>query len=1199
LLSRRTLLAVGALLALWAVVGFLVLPHFLRPVVERKIAQRLHRPATLRRLSLNPFALSVTLEGLNVKDKGGAGPFFSVERLDVNLEAASILRGGPVIRALTLTKPSLNIVRNEDRTYSVQDLLDEASKPKPAEKPKKEETPLRFSVNNIRVEGGSVDFDDRPERTKHTVRDLRIGIPFLSNIPSKVEITTQPVFEAKVNGTLFSLHGTTKPFSETRETAVEIDLSDMDLPYYFAYAPPSIPWKLASGRLDAKIRVVFTQPPRGNPALVLSGTAALRNFGAKSADKPLLAWDRFEAVVNSADVFKRKVRISSLKAVAPEVWIRREAKGEHRIAAAFIAPATEGREKTGAEASKIPAAGPVLLVEIADMGVARGKIHYDDVAFARPFHALFEDVEVSVKDFSTAPGKAASLEASAKSDAGETLKDTGTISIEPFVMEGTFEIAGLPLKRYAPFYEDLVTFDVDDGTLDLETKYRFSTGADANTTLSALSATLRSPRLRKRDAKEPFFKSPIVKMTGTSLDLARHDIALGEISSDGGLLAVVRGRDGNADLAELMARPSPDAPPEPPSAPWNVTLGRLALDGYTVRIEDHATGRPARYSLTKTGLSLENFSTAREAKGALAVRFGINGRGTASAKGPVGIHPTYAELDAEVKSLDLVPLEPYVLSNFKLSLASAKLSARGVLSLREGAEGKASVGFAGRAAVQNLLALDESTKLDFFKWDAFSLEGMKTGYNPTFLQVAKLAISGLACDIVIEADGTVNLRRVVGKPAPPEEEEEEPAGETAAAGAPPPAAAPAPPAPETNEKVPIRIDTLTLEGGRIGLADHFIKPNYAATLMDLRGSVTGLSTEEGTVAQLDLSGRLASNSPLRIAGRVNPLAATAFADVTASFRDIDLPPFTPYSGKYAGYAIARGTLTMELKYKLENRKLKAENRLLVDQFEFGEKIESKDATKLPVRLAVSLLRDKDGLIDLDLPIEGSLDDPKFRLGKLIWHVIGNLIGKAATAPFALLGKALGGGKGEDFSSVDFAAGHDALDDAARKKLDALAKALSDRPALKLKATGRFSGEEDLEGLRRLRLERKVKAQKMADLVERGEAPASVDAVVIDETEYATYLKKAYKKEKFKKPGGFLGIAKDIPAPEMESLMLANVTPTTDDLRQLALARANAVKDYLTGPGKVEAARVFVLEPGDKPAAPEGKASASRVDFALE
>jgi hypothetical protein len=238
------------------------------------------------------------------------------------------------------------------------------------------------------------------------------------------------------------------------------------------------------------------------------------------------------------------------------------------------------------------------------------------------------------------------------------------------------------------------------------------------------------------------------------------------------------------------------------------------------------------------------------------------------------------------------------------------------------------------------------------------------------------------------------------------------------------------------------------------------------------------------------------------------------------------------------------------------------------------------------------------LIDLDLPIEGSLDDPKFRLGKVILHVIGNLIGKAATAPFALLGKVLGGGKAEEFSSVEFAAGHDTLDDAARKKLDALAKALNARPALKLKATGRVSGE-DPEALRRLRLERKIKAQKLADLAERGEAPGSVDAVVIDEKEYAAYLKKAYKKEKFKKPGNFLGMAKDVPAPEMESLMLENLAATADDLRQLALARANAVKDYLTGPGKVEGARVFILEPGDKPPATEGKASASRVDFTLE
>jgi hypothetical protein len=1205
-LARKALGIAAGLLVLWAVAGFLVLPHFLRQVAERKLAGLLHRPVTLRRLSLNPFALSATLEGLDVKEKGGAGPFFSFERLYVNLEAVSLFKGGPVIRAITLTKPSFAFVRNEDGTYNFQDLLDEASKPKSPD-----ETPLRLSLNNIRVEGGSVDFDDRPKQTKHTVRDVEIGIPFLSNIPSQVEITTQPVFKAKVNGAPFALHGKTKPFSQTRETTVDLEFADVDLAYYLAYVPPSLPSRLTSGRLDAKLSVAFTQPRKGAPALVLSGTAAIRKLAVEIGGKPLMASERIEAALGSFDVFGRKARLTSLKAVGPELWVRREKKGEHVFASAFVAPAGKSERKARAQAPKEPEAsrGPFLL-EVAEMGIERGRIHYDDLAFSRPFHAVFGDVTVSVKGFSTAPGRAAALEFFAKSDAGETLKNTGTVSIEPFVLEGEFAVGGLPLKRYQQFLDELVKFDIDDGVLDLKTKYRFSTGANANTTLTGLSAAVKSPRLKKRGEKEAFFSAPFVTMAETALDFGKRDAAVGELASTGGVLAVVREKDGNADLTKLMAGPPPGAPREPPSAPWNLALGKLALDAYTVKVEDRATERPARYALTRVSLLLEKLSTARGAKAMLAARFGVDGKGVAAAKGPVGFDPMFADLKAQVKGLPLVPLQAYVVQNLRLSLARGTLSATGALSLGEGANGKARFVYSGNALVAGLLAVDPSTNLDFIKWEAFSASGMRAGYNPMFLELSRLALSGLACDITIEADGTTNLQKVIGAPAPrgdDEESEESSAAEVPPAPAAPPAApapTPAPAAavtsaspPAAADVMPIRIDTLTLQGGRIGLADHFIQPNYSATLADLAGRVTGLSSQEGTVAQLDLRGSLANHSPLQIAGSINPLAAAAFADVRASFRDIDLPPFTPYSGKYAGYTITRGALTMEVSYKLKNRKLTTQNRFLVDQFEFGEKVENKAATKLPVKLAVSLLKGRDGVIDLDLPIEGSLDDPKFRIGKVVWKLIGNLIGKAVTAPFALLGKLFGGG-GQELSSVDFADGRDAPDEAAKKKLDALAKALESRPALKLEATGRFSGEKDMEGLRRLRLDRKVKAQKLADLAKKGEAPASVDDVAVGENEYEAWLKKAYKKEKFPKPRNVLGIAKDLPAQEMENLMLANLPVTDDDMRQLALSRANAVKDYLTGPGKIEVARVFVLEPGEKPAEPIEKARASRVDFSL-
>lgn len=1197
-LARKALgIAVG-LLVLWAAAGFLILPYFLRPFAERKLTGLLHRPVTLRRLSLNPFALSATLEGFDVKEKGGASPFFSLERLYVNLEAVSLLKGGPVIRAITLAKPSIALVRNEDSTYNFQDILDEASKPKSPE-----EKPFRFSVNNIRVEGGSMDFDDRPKRTKHAVRDVEIGIPFLSNIPSQVEITTRPVFKARVNGAPFALHGKTKPFSRTHETTVDFDLADLDLPFYLAYVPVATPSRLTSGRLDARLTVTFAQPPKGTPALLLSGTAALRKLVVEMGGERLMSCERFEATLGSFDVFGRKAWLRSLKAVGPELWVRRERTGELAILAALAGPATNGGRKAGAQASKEPEAprGPFLL-GIAEVGIERGRIHYDDLAFSRPFRAVFEGVAVSVKGFSTAPGKVASLDVFAKSDAEEILKNTGTVSLEPFVLEGEIAVGGLPLKRYQPFFDRLVKFDVEDGVLDLKTKYRFATGSNASTTLAGLSAELKSPRLTKRGEKVAFFRAPSVTLAETSLDLGKRDATVGGLASAGGFLAVVREKNGDVDLLKLMADPPPDAPRQPPSAPWSVVFGKLVFDGYTVKIADSEPVRPAGYTLTNVNLLLEKLSTARGTKAALAARFGVDGKGVASAKGPIGFDPMFADLKADVKGIPLVPIQAYVVQNLNLSLARGNLSAAGTLKFGEGANGKATFIYEGNALVAGVLAVDRSTNLDFVRWEAFSASGMKAGYNPMFLEVSRLALSGVACDLTIEADGRTSLQRITGAPAPPGDEEESEQAAAAAVepvSAPPTAPAPAPtaPAPAATDVMPIRIDTLTLQGGRIGFADHFVQPNYSATLADLAGRVTGLSSQAGTVAQLDLRGSLANHSPLQVSGAINPLSAAAFADVKASFKDIDLPPFTPYSGKYAGYAITRGALTMEVSYKLQNRKLAAQNRFLVDQFEFGDKVDSKTATKLPVKLAVSLLRDKDGVIDLDLPMEGSLDDPKFRIGKVVWKLIGNLIGKAVTAPFALLGKLLGGG-GQEFSSVDFADGRETPDEAAKKKLDALAKALENRPALKLEATGRFSGEKDREGLKRLRLDRKVKAQKLADLAKKGEAPASVDDVAVGENEYEAWLKKAYGKEKFPKPRNVLGFAKDLPAIEMENLMLANLVVTDDDLRQLALSRANAVKDYLAGPGKVEVARVFVLEPGEKPAEPTDRARGSRVDFSL-
>jgi acylphosphatase len=322
-----------------------------------------------------------------------------------------------------------------------------------------------------------------------------------------------------------------------------------------------------------------------------------------------------------------------------------------------------------------------------------------------------------------------------------------------------------------------------------------------------------------------------------------------------------------------------------------------------------------------------------------------------------------------------------------------------------------------------------------------------------------------------------------------------------------------------------------------------------------------------------------------------------YVDLKASFKDIDLSPATPYSGKYAGYTIQKGKLSFDLKYLIDKRKLDAHNFILLDQFTFGDKVESPHATKLPVKLAIALLKDRNGEIKLDIPVSGSLDDPKFSVWGIILKIIVNLIAKAATSPFALLGAVFGGG--EELSYLDFDYGMAKITDANTKKIDILVKALSDRPALKLDIEGHVDLEKDREALKQLFFQRKSKAQKLKEMVKKGAPAVPVDEVKIEQKEYEKYLKMAYKEEKFPKPRNIFGMAKDIPVPEMEKLILTHIEIKESELRTLASQRAMSVKDAILRTGKVEPERIYILEPKSLSPEAKDKSRDSRVDFRLK
>jgi hypothetical protein len=379
--------------------------------------------------------------------------------------------------------------------------------------------------------------------------------------------------------------------------------------------------------------------------------------------------------------------------------------------------------------------------------------------------------------------------------------------------------------------------------------------------------------------------------------------------------------------------------------------------------------------------------------------------------------------------------------------------------------------------------------------------------------------------------------------------------------------------------------------------DNFIKPNYSASLMDLGGVVTGLSSDPSSSAGVELHGQV-NNAPLAIVGRVNPLKGNLSLDLKANVRGMELAPLSPYSGRYAGYGIDKGKLSFEVAYQIENRTLSAQNRLILDQLRFGDKIDSPNATTLPVRFAVALLQDRNGVIDLNLPIAGSLDDPQFSIGGIIVKVIVNALTKAIAQPFALLGSLFGGG--EEMSALEFDPGHFTIPAAGETKLTSLAKALTERPALMLEITGRTDAEADRAGLRRAAIDRKVRALKTKDMLARGE-PVEPGPTVVKATEYPALLTRVYKDEKITKPPNVLGMQTALPVEEMEKAIIANTKIGEEDLVTLGNRRAETVKAWMLKNGAVPAERIFIIAAKTAVTNVDGKGNGlrpSRVDFSL-
>lgn len=1248
-----------ALLLLWAL-SWLLLPWLLRTQGERLATEKLGRAVHIGAVDFKPWSLELTLRDLQIAGpQAGSAAMLAVERIYVDADIQSVFRLAPVLDAIQVDKPVLRVAQTAPGKFDFDDILQKLRSPEP---PPDDGKTAHFALYNIELKEGQLEFRDDTVGQTHELKDLQLGIPFLSNLESKREIKVLPQLAFALNGSQFASHAEATPFADDRKAEAKFAIKDLDLQPYLAYIPASLPVKLVAGVLNADLALAFEQQDKTQ--VRLSGEVHATGVQVHdAANGELLGWERLDVQLADVQPLLGKVHISQLALDGAQLSLKRGKNGQLSLLDAQGQPlpgrqsdAVGSQDPTAApqtESSAAPAPANAsnsktpwsLQIDAIKLSRLRGV--WLDESVPLPARVQLDDFSLEAQQLAWPFQEPFSFSGKSGLSGAQGVPSTGRLVFSGKATDQMAEVdvttTGLPLQLGASYLTGVIEPGVM-GTIDSQI-HLSRDGAALKIQLAELQVSQVALQCNSpSNCASPH--GPAIGLKGKNnllelrqllikdgmMDTATQTVKLGTVQLLEPTLGVSRGKNGRMMFEDWLAasqagksggKPESKLAPEPKagaaaSKPWDVQLDLLAIKGANVAFLDESTTRKVSARLTGWDMELRNFaplaSKAKPSPLKVSGRIG-SGRaepGRVAYEGTVGLLPLAVAGRLNVSQLPVHAFEPYAAAVLPVRLMRADASFRGTVDFAQSDKGpvlrlKGDAGLddvrvrplvaapasasneegdadGAAAAERRAAAAGRSGTLgmglmgagdDLLNWKLLSLRGLALDMVPgqrMKVQVGETALTDFYARLVVQENGKLNLQDLGASAGAAPEAATPAAAEGAQASA---GAVPAPaPSPEPATGPVIDMGPITLAGGSVKFSDHFVRPNYSADLSELAGRMGAFSSETKAgslqLADLELRGKAEGTASLEITGQLNPLVKPLALNIHGKVRDLELSPLTPYSIKYAGHGIERGKMSVDVQYDVTPEGLlTASNKLVLNQLTFGDAVQGAPAS-LPVKLAVALLADRNGVIDLDLPISGSLNDPQFRLAPIIFKVIGNLIMKAVTSPFALLSGAFGGGS--EASHVPFATGSALLDSASKDNLNKVAKALEDRPALQLTVAGQADLEREKDGWRKARIDDLVLAQKRRSAVRAGGKPEDVQQV--SAAEYPALLKDVYKRADIQKPRNMVGMATDIPTAEMETLLLTSISVPDNAMRELALARGVAVRDYLASKG-VKLERLFL------------------------
>lgn len=1209
-------------------------PNLMRHQIAAKVGESVGREVSIGRIEVSPLLGRIVITDLVVMRPPAPKPTLAVKRLTVDVSPLAYLKGRVVVRDVQIEDVKARIVRHAPVGFDISDIIERIQQ-RPASDGK-----LEWELDRVSIDRGAFEFDDQYVGKVTQISDLSLTLHDLSNRGDRKAVPARLNVRLNLDGHPASLDAVSTPFADSRVLRGHTTLAGLPIVSLLPYLTLPDDVRPRSGVLGFEMGVTLNaDSPELISLLEMQGKIGLDEFSLiDGAGQERVSVASLALALEPSKPLGGAIHVSSIALDRPRLNLGRRADGQ----LLWPAPITVG--KPGHDASPETAArrsGPKSL-RIDSLKIAGGQIDWQDAALPAPLTLRLDQLAVSA-DAITIPDLAKPAAANGEVHIEARLDDAAQLSAQlsaELSLDGQrghadVSLQDLSLPRFAALAGPGLRAKLESGRLDAKAKLNWDSAAPS---WSMTDGLITLSDLKLSHANQP--PATIGKLTirDVSADPVVRHLELGSVVLERSNLSVRRASNGRFNLQDwyvppaasaalaTTARPATSATTSA-AAPWTLLAKSVEIDRLDLDYADSLVDRERRLPRLTLNAKASSVTLDPSKSASFDATAAFIDGARLSARGTVRPVPLDVDAQVQVRRASLTYVDPYVEPYLNLTIARGQLWSTGRLRLSSTSNGELSrIGFNGEVSFNEFSALDKVSSEDFLRWSALVTPSVKVDWRParpgdSLIEVGDVAVVDFYARVILSPAGRLNLRDIVvdrendaapislttvqpdpNKPADASEAADTAKAAEAAATTTLPTTAPAT---ETIVKTPasgepaspqptLRIGTVRIGGGNINFTDNFIKPNYTANLTQLNGSIDAIASDRSEPSEVNVSGRVDDDAPLEITGQFHPLPPNRLIDLRAVASGFDLPKISPYSGRWAGYSIEKGKLSADVRYRIDGDTLQATNKLVINQLTFGPKVDSPSASKLPVLLAVSLLKDRNGNIDLDIPISGSLSDPQFSVGSLIWKVIGNLIVKIVTSPFSFLAS-LGSGAASDISYIEFAPGNSTLDDEDRKRLDSLAKGLTERPAVSLEIAGYGDEAGDRIGMQQARLEQTLRALKFAELrrANRSAELPSVDAIMIDPAERPALLERAWRNAKLN-PSMF---GKPPPPEALEAQLLEHEVVTPADVKQVVQLRAQTARDYLRDRKAISHDRLYLMAP--RLPGPDDKLPPARVSFEVK